>query len=377
MITTWKFRIKDSGKAGRNLTRMSRAVNIVWNFAKETQINALRAKSARLITDKKTGQVIGIPNFLSAYELNNLVAGSSKELGLHSQTVQAVTEEYARRRKQFSKLLRWRGKKSTGWIPFKSSGVKISSDHVTFSGCRFRLWKSREFPLDAKFKTGSFSQDKRGLWYFNISFESEQIGMPIGTEEVGIDIGIKTLASLSNGQKIERPNLRAKFLEKIKRIEKTRKFARRKQAKCKKYAALPKSKQVRNVHAKVTHTRQDYLHKETTKLVKATKLLVVGDVPCKFMNRSKNMSGISLDSGIGTFKQMLSYKADRAGSTYFEVSERNSTQTCSNCRLKNLRRIELGVREWSCENCGTHHDRDINAARNILRTGRCALNRCA
>jgi putative transposase len=377
MITTWKFRIKDSSKASRNLIRMSHAVNIVWNFAKETQINALRAKSARLITDKKTGQVIGIPNFLSAYELNNLVAGSSKELGLHSQTVQAVTEEYARRRRQFGKLLRWRGAKTTGWIPYKSSGVKIDGDAVTFSGSRFRFWKSREFPSDAKFKTGSFTQDKRGRWYFNISFESEQIGIQKGTEEVGIDIGIKTLASLSNGQKIERPNLRAKFLEKLKRIEKTRKYAKRKQAKSKKYGALPKAKQVRNLHAKVNQKRQDYLHKETTKLVKLTKLIVVGDVPCKFLNRSKNMSGISLDSGIGTFKQMLSYKADSAGSTYFEISERNSTQTCSNCGLKNPRRIELGVREWRCENCGTHHDRDTNAARNILRAGRCALTRCA
>ena len=157
MIATWKFRIKDSGSAGRKLVRMSRAVNFVWNFAKETQVNALRAKSARIISDKKTGQAIGIPNFLSAYELNNLVAGSSRELGLHSQSVQSVTEEYVRRRKQFGKLLRWRGRKSLGWIPFKSSGIKISDDCVCFSGGKFKFWKSREFPSDASLKTGSFS----------------------------------------------------------------------------------------------------------------------------------------------------------------------------------------------------------------------------
>ena len=118
MITTWKFRIKNTSKAKNKLNKMARTVNFVWNFAKQTQIDALKARSARIILDKKTGKYIGIPNFLTKYELNNLVSGSSKELGLHSQTVQAVVEQYSTRRVQFKKLLRWRGRKSLGWIPF-------------------------------------------------------------------------------------------------------------------------------------------------------------------------------------------------------------------------------------------------------------------
>ena len=118
MLTTWKFRIKDSGASGTTLEKMSRSVNQVWNFAKATTRDALRAKSARIILDKKTGKKIGIPNFLSSSELDALVAGSSKELELHSQTIQAITQEYCTRRIQFKKLLRWRGKKSLGWVPF-------------------------------------------------------------------------------------------------------------------------------------------------------------------------------------------------------------------------------------------------------------------
>jgi hypothetical protein len=108
-------------------------VSFVWNFAKETQIAALRRSSARLIVDKKTGTEVSIPNFLSAYELNDLVSGSSKLLGLHSQTVQAVCEEYSTRRKQFKKLLRWRGGKSPGWIPFKASGIRVCFDNAVLS----------------------------------------------------------------------------------------------------------------------------------------------------------------------------------------------------------------------------------------------------
>lgn len=333
MITTWKYRIKDSGRTGRSLRKMARSVNFVWNFAKQTQLNAFHARSARLITEKKTSKLVAIPNILSAFELNNLVAGSSKELGLHSQSVQAVTEEFSRRRKQFGKLPRWRGRRSPGWIPWKASGIKISGDSFKYGGQKFRFWNSRGLPLDAQIKTGSLTQDKRGRWYLNVSFQSEQIQTVCGTAEIGVDIGIKTLASLSDGRKIERPNLREKYLKRMRILEKTRRFARRKASKNKKYLSLPKTKQERNLHAKVANTRSDYLHKESTKLVTRSKLIVAGDVPCKLMNRSKNMSGISLDSGIGMFKNMLNYKAARAGSTYLEVSERNSSGAPSHRRV--------------------------------------------
>ena len=113
------------------------------------------------------------------------------------------------------------------------------------------------------------------------------------------------------------------------------------------------------------NTRQDYLHKESTKLVRRTSLLVVGNVPCKLMNRSKNLSGISYDSGIGIFKEMLKYKAVRAASIYVEFSEKNSSRTCSKCGFR-LLRIGLEVRSWTCENCSSVHDRDVNASKNIL-----------
>ena len=368
MITTYHYRIKDSGRSGKTLAKMSRSVNMVWNFCKQTQQEALKNKSVKIIQDKKTKKPVSIPYFLNTYEMNNLVSGSSKELGLHSQTVQGISEEYVTRRMQFKKLLRWRGKKSPGWIPFKSSAIKISSGKITYNKNEFSFWNSRDLPEDAKIKTGSFCQDKRGRWYLNIAFESEEIGIKRDDDkEIGIDIGIKILATCSDGEKIERPNLRKAALVKIKRLKKCQRSAQKKQSKSKKYFPLPKLKQEKNLHAKIANMRQDYLHKESTKLVKKCSLIVVGDVPCKLMNRSKTLSGISLDSGIGMFKQMLKFKAVRAVSTYKEISERNSTLTCSKCCQKRPR-IELGVRSWNCENCGSVHDRDVNAAINILQS---------
>jgi len=370
MITTYHYRIKDSGSTGKKLLKMSRSANMVWNYCKQTQKDALRNKSCKLIEDKKTGKKISIPYFLTKFEMNNLVSGSSKELGLHSQTVQGIAEEYTTRRKQFKTLLRWRGKKSLGWLPFKSLGIKIHNGNISYNKNIFSFWNSRELPDDAKIKTGSFAQNKRGHWYLNIVFESEKISIKrLEDNEIGVDIGIKTLATCSNSEKIERPNLRKASLIKIRRLKRCQKYAQKKQSKVKKFHPLPKLKQEKNLHAKIANIRQDYLHKESTKLIKKCSLIVVGDVPCKLMNCSKTLSGISLDSGIGMFKNMLKYKAVRAASTYTEFSERNSTLTCSNCRIKRPR-IELGVRSWSCEKCGSVHDRDVNAAINILQAYR-------
>jgi putative transposase len=370
MITTYHYRIKDSGSAGKKLSQMSSSVNMVWNFCKSTQRDALKNKPVKIIKDKKTGKEISISYFLTKFEMNNLVSGSSKELGLHSQTVQGIAEEYTTRRKQFKTLLRWRGKKSLGWIPFKVLGIKIHNGNISYNKNIFSFWNSRGLPDDAKIKIGSFAQDKRGHWYLNIAFESKKIGIKReDDQEIGIDIGIKTLATCSNEEKIERPNLRKAALIKVRRLKKCQHYAQRKQSKSKKFSPLPKLKQEKNLHAKIANIRQDYLHKESTKLAKKCSLIVVGDVPCKLMNRSKTLAGISLDSGIGMFKSMLKYKAVRAASTYTEFSERNSTLTCSNCRIKRPR-IELGVRSWNCEKCGSIHDRDVNAAINILQAYR-------
>ena len=114
MVKTFQYRIKDSGCAAK-LTALARACNQVWNFCNESQDHALRWNQ----------------RWPTYPDLCKLTTGSSKELGLHSQTVQAVCEQYATRRQQSKKRkLRWRGKRSPGWIPFKASGVKVTAGKV-------------------------------------------------------------------------------------------------------------------------------------------------------------------------------------------------------------------------------------------------------
>ncbi len=132
MITTWRFRIKDSGHEKTILEKMARSVNKVWNLCKEKQVKALEENSTKKILDKTTGLEKEVRNYISSFDFDKKFSGKSKEYGLHSQTLQAITKEYATRVRQFGKTLRWRGRRSLGWIPFKASGVQLKEGRVIY-----------------------------------------------------------------------------------------------------------------------------------------------------------------------------------------------------------------------------------------------------
>lgn len=336
IMTTYKFRIKDVNTA-RCLNKMAGAVNFVWNYCNETSFNCIRNKS----------------KFLSGFDLNNLTKGCAKELGISSVTVQAVCEEYAvRRKKAKTNKLRWRSRKrSLGWIPTKSNGLKLKNDTIQYVNHTFRFWKSRE--VLGKIKTANFSQDSRGRWYINIQCEVDKYNFKKTQKEIGIDLGLKTIASDSDGNKYDRENITKKYSNKLAMAQRAN-----------------KKKLTHTIHAKIKNCRKDWAHKTTTEIIREKDFIVVGDVsPGKL--KKTNMAKSVSDAGWYQFKSLLAYKAIRFGKDYKEVKEKFSTVTCSVCLNKaNVGGLSnLGVREWACSVCGTVHDRDTNAARNILRFG--------
>ena len=129
---------------------------------------------------------------------------------------------------------------------------------------------------------------------------------------------------------------------------------------------------MKNIHAKIKNRRQDTLHKYANKLVKENAAIFVGNVSSLQLVKT-NMAKSVLDAGWGQLKMMLEYKCDHAGIHFEVINEAYTTQTCSHCgslppeRPKGI--AGLGIREWLCSECGVVHDRDINAARNILALG--------
>lgn len=338
MLVTYKFRLRDT--ADSELRRQARAVNYVWNYCNETQQQAV-----------KRGR-----KWLSKYDLQKLTAGASKELDIHAHTIQGVCHKYEDSRKTFKKAwLKWRSRKSLGWVPFNQGHVTYKNGAFVFRGREYKAWVSRDLEDGQTFAAGSFNQDATGRWYINLPVEVGSIESA-GTDAVGIDLGLKDLASLSDGSKIEHPRWYRKMQERIGMAQRAN-----------------KNKHAKKLHAKVKNQRKDFLHKESTRLVKEFGAIFVGNVKPKAIAKTK-MSKSSLDAGWAMFKQQLEYKAIRHQVLFAEVNEAYSTQTCSSCgSVEGPKGVAgLGIRRWTCM-CGASHDRDTNAAKNIARRGLATL----
>ena len=337
-ILTYRYRIKDA-TSGKHLTRMAWAVNTVWNFCNEVSLLAWRREK----------------RFLSAFELINLTAGAGHELGLHTDTISEVCQESARRKKTAKKIrLKWRSRKrSLCWIPFKGRCIRVRDDEVTYKGRRLRFWHSR--PLAGTLKTGSFTQDAGGHWYVNFQCEVDDPGVPTGTAEIGIDLGLKNqLACSDQGEPYSRENLTRTHEDDLAMAQRAHKKNR-----------------IRAIHATIANCRKDWAHKTTTAIVNRAKLIVVGNVSSTKLSKTRMAKSVH-DAGWGQLRTCLHYKAMRLGVDYCEVNESGSSVTCSTCLAKTgpSGLSALGVRVWTCTHCGSLHDRDLNASRNILRWGR-------
>jgi IS605 OrfB family transposase len=354
MIKTLSVRVRD--KHAKVLNQMAFEANQVWNA-----VNAFTADFSYV----PVPEVGYISNSFTAYDLQKRFKHCLIERGFnntHSTTIQEVIAEHAKARKQFKKSkLRWRvssgSKRSLGWIPFKSKAAKWKNGQVYFNGHYFKVWDS--YGLDQfKFRAGNFAQDARGRWYFNITVEVKEKKKlhPDATKSIGIDLGLKDIATCSDGKKLEA----GRFYQ---NLEKKLAVAQRANNK----------RQIKTIHAKIKNRRKDAIHKFTTRLVKDHAVIFIGNVASKKLAKTKMAKSV-LDSGWFVLKEQVRYKAMMHGVwSETEINEAYTTQMCSCCGEitdnSPKGRAGLGIREWFCAGCGTTHDRDVNAAKNILRLG--------
>src|ERR1700722_6049415 len=343
---TLRLKVKPESYAWLNAAAIE--VNQVWNWAAATSADA--ADRNRRANAK----------WLSGFDLNNLSAGATqyfKRIG--SDTIQRINCEYAQKRKQFKRpILRWRvsggARRSLGWVPFKAKNLKRKGYSIRFSGKTFRVF-DRAHLADHKFRDGCFAQDACGDWWLcvSVSISADQSSSP--REAVGIDLGLKTIATTSDGDTLEAGRWTHGMADKLA-------MAQRRGHK----------HQAKRIHRKASRQRADALHKFSRKIVDQYQKIVIGDVSSTKLARTKMAKSV-LDSGWGMLKTQLQYKGQQAGRSVEIVSERNTTRVCSSCGCASgpsgLR--QLVVRQWVCSECGVKHDRDVNAAKNILAGSRC------
>lgn len=344
MILSFKFRVKDA-TAGKYLDRHAMACNQVWNFCVATQ------RQAESLW--KSGVNLRWP---TAFDLITLCIGSGTLLGVHSDTVGAICRQFAVARDTRRKCPRFRASfganRAVGWVPFVARALQVDGSRATYLKRHFYFWKSRDIPDG--FKAGCFTQDARGRWY--VVFQCEVADdLPLGNGEIGIDLGLKTLATCSDGSAI--PALR---------------HFRQYEAALAVQQRAGNKRRVRAIHAKIANARKHHIHEATTRIARENALIVVGNVSAAKLAQTKMAKSV-LDASWSMLRNQLRYKASRRGAVYVDADERFTSQTCSCCGVipdsspKGMG--ALGIRHWICSDCGASHDRDVNAARNILRVG--------
>ena len=209
------------------------------------------------------------------------------------------------------------------------------------------------------------TKDPAGRWFVTFHMDvPDPVPQPAGGQRAGVDVGLKDFAVLSTGEKIPHPKDWERHEKRLKRYQ-------RMLARCRIGSANRRKakRKVARTHARITDARRDFLHKASTDLVRRFDVIAVEDLNVAGMARNRSLARAISCTGWAEFRAMLEYKAERHGRTVVTVDRwYPSSKTCSACGYL-LAALSLGTRTWTCPSCGTRHDRDHNAAKNILAAG--------
>ena len=221
---------------------------------------------------------------------------------------------------------------------------------------------SRELPSEPT--TVTVSKDHAGRYFVSCLCEFEPTLLPITDKKIGIDVGIKDLFVTSDGFKSGNPRHTANYAAKLAKYQ--RRLAKKKLGSKNRLKAKRK---VARIHAKIADCRSDNLHKLSRRLVNENQVICAENLAVKNMIKNPKLAKHIADASWGEFTRQLEYKSGWVGRTYVEIGRFfPSSKRCSCCGfVKN--KLPLDVRSWECPECGTTHDRDVNAARNILAVG--------
>ena len=223
---------------------------------------------------------------------------------------------------------------------------------------------SRTIPKAAKVTTVTVIRDAAGRYFVSLLCDDAVAAKPVAQGKVGIDLGLTHFAILSSCEKIAAPNTFRRNQEKLAKLQrrlakKAKGSNRRKKAKLK----------VAKLHAKIADSRRDFLHKLSTRLINENQVIAVESLSVSNMLKNRCLSKSISDAGWSEFLRQLEYKAKWYGRELVGIDKwYPSSKRCSDCGYT-MPKMPLNMRQWTCPECGSIHDRDVNAARNVLAAG--------
>ncbi|GAB2725025.1 RNA-guided endonuclease InsQ/TnpB family protein [Kitasatospora kifunensis] len=357
----FKYRFYPTDTQAAELSRTFGCVRKVYNLALQARTEAWTLRQERVSYNATSAMLTAWKKTEELAYLNEVSSVPLQQTLRHLQG--AFTNFWTKRAKYPTFKSR---KKSRRSAEYTSSAFRYRNGRLTLAKMAEPLaiaW-SRPLPQGARPSTVTVSQDAAGRWFVSLLCDDRPTMPPPVHPAVGIDAGITSLVTLSTGEKITNPRHERKDRERLAKAQRdlSRKAkgdgANRAKARLK----------VGRTYARITDRRRDFLHKLTTRLVRENQTIVIEDLTVRNMLKSRTLARAISDASWSEMRSMLEYKAHWYGRDLVVVDRWfPSSKLCSACGTLQPK-MPLNVREWTCD-CGTTHDRDVNAARNILAAG--------
>lgn len=269
----------------------------------------------------------------------------------------------------------------SGFPKFKKRGCKdsfripvacvIDYDNWTIKTAKIgiiKFYKGHNKQIKGTIKSYTISHTKTDRYFISVLYETMDKPKLNNNKFVGIDVGIKDFATLSDGKVFENQKRLKSNLRKLEVLQRTvsRRYQQKKKREEQSNNCKKALRQVAKLYEKITFQRYDYLHKVSTWIAENYSTVCVETLNVKGMMKNHHLAQAISDCSWGTFINMLEYKCDNLVKIDKWYA---SSQTCSVCGHKNTTTKNLAIREWTCPECGTIHNRDLNAAKNIEREG--------
>jgi putative transposase len=356
----FKYRFYPTDEQAAELSRTFGCVRLVYNKALEERTKAWFQEQRRISYVESSAR---LTQWKKTDDLAFLAEVSSVPLQQALRHLQGAFGSFFAKRAKYPTFKS--KKKSRRSAEYTRSGFKFRDGKLTLAKLAEPLdivW-SRPLPESSEPSTVTVSRDAAGRWYVSMLCDDVIVPAPAMTAAVGLDAGITSLVTLSTGEKVTNPCHERKDRERLAKAQREL-FRKAKGSKNREKARV----KVGRIHARVADRRRDHLHKLTTRLVRENQTIVIEDLTVRNMLKNHRLARAISDASWTELRSMLEYKADWYGRDLVTIDRwLPSSKLCGTCGTIAVK-MPLNVREWAC-GCGAVHDRDVNAARNILAAG--------
>ncbi len=361
MEKAYRYRFYPTTEQESLLRRTMGCVRLVYNKALAARTNAWYERQERvdyvqtssMLTSWKKEEELDFLNQVSCVPLQQGLRHLQK----------AFTNFWAGR----AKYPNFKKKHQGGSAEFTKSAFRWKSGQVFLAKCSEPLpirW-SRQIPEGCPPSTITVKLDARGRWFVSLLVDDHTVQpLPQVNKSIGLDMGVTSLIATSDGNKIANPKHFKQLHKKLRRVQKAL-SRKQKGSKNREKARL----KVAKVHGQIAEARKDFLQKLTTQLVRENQTIVVEDLAIENLVKNHKLANSISDASWGELVRELTYKCQWYGRELVKIDRWfPSSKRCGNCGHI-VKKMPLKIREWECPECGINHDRDLNAANNILAAG--------